>query len=151
MKRATTDIASRALTKTERGYTQIEREAVGMHFGCMRFKLFLQGTHFKHFIDPLPLQRMMQNPKKVVPAHVERIRLKLQGFSSNIEMVKGKHNPADYLSRHPLPYHRCSSEEHGDFADIENHLFTISQMLPEAITVARVKQETVRDLTLESH
>ena len=142
------NIASRALTKTEQGYTQIEREAVAMHFGCMHFKMFLQGSHFKQFIDPVPLKHMMDNPKKLAPARVERIRLKLQGFSSDIELVKGKHNPADYLSRHPLPYKLCTAEEKSDFADIENHIFTISHMLPEAITTSRVIQETGSDPVL---
>ena len=46
------NIASRALNETEMGYDQLEREALAMHFGCMRFKIFLQGIHFTHFINP---------------------------------------------------------------------------------------------------
>ena len=69
-----------------------------MHFGCTRFKLFLQGCHFTHFIDPEPLKHMMEKSKREAPARIERIRLMLQGFDSTIKLVKGKHNPADYLS-----------------------------------------------------
>ena len=94
-----------------------------MHFGCKRFKMFLQGIHFTHFIDPEPLKSMMEKSKKEAPARIEKIRLKLQGFNSSIVLVKGKHNPADYLSRHPLPYSLCSKAERESFRDIQNHLF----------------------------
>jgi hypothetical protein len=87
-----------------------------MHFGCTRFKLFLQGCHFTHFIDPEPLKHMMEKSKREAPARIERIRLMLQGFDSTIKLVKGKHNPADYLSRHPLPYSTCSKAERETFA-----------------------------------
>ena len=143
-------IASRALTATEQNYSQIEREAVGMHFGCVRYKLFLQGTHFKHFIDPAPLFHIMNNPKRIAPARIERIRLKLQGFSSEVVLIKGSHNPADYLSRHPLPFNRCPANERQDFADVENHLFVVAKMLPEAITTDKVRRETQTDPTLST-
>ena len=142
------NIASRALTTTEMQYDQLEREAVAMHFGCTRFKIFLQGCHFTHFIDPEPLKHMMEKTKREAPARVERIRLKLQGFDSTIKIVKGKHNPADYLSRHPLPYSSCSEAEKECFADVRNHIFVVAQMLPEALTVTRVREALSKDPTL---
>ena len=142
------NIASRALTETEQGYDQIEREAVAMHFGCKRFKIFLQGIPFKHFIDPEPLKSMMEKTKKEAPARVEKVRLKLQGFNSSIELVKGKHNPADYLSRHPLPYNLCSKAERESFCDIQNHLFLVANKLPEAITVPRVRDALKSDAVI---
>ena len=141
-------IASRSLTTTEQAYDQLEREAVAMHFGCFRFKIFLEGTHFFHYIDPEPLKAMMDKAKKEAPARIDKVRLKLQGFSREIKLIKGKENPADYLSRHPLPISRCSKEERRDYADIENYLFVVANMLPEAITNARVQEETCKDVTL---
>ena len=142
------NIASRALNNTEKEYDQLEREAMAMHFGCKRFKIFLQGCHFTHFIDPEPLKSMMEKSKKEAPARIEKVRLKLQGFSSTIQLIKGKHNPADYLSRHPLPYKTCSKEERQSFADVQNHLFLVAQMLPEAITITRVREATLKDPVL---
>ena len=142
------NIASRALNETERQYDQLEREAVAMHFGCKRFKIFLQGTSFVHFIDPEPLKSMMEKSKKEAPARIEKVRLKLQGFDSDIQLVKGKHNPADYLSRHPLPYSLCSKAERESFRDIQNHLFLVAQQLPEAITVPRVREEIRNDAVI---
>ena len=139
------NIASRALNKTEMEYDQLEREALAMHFGCMRFKIFLQGIHFTHFIDPEPLKKMMEGTKREAPARIDKTRLKLQSFDSTIELVKGKHNPADYLSRHPLPYGLCSKAEKASYRDIQNHLFYVAQKLPEAITVPRVREEIKKD------
>lgn len=133
------NIASRALTATEMQYDQLEREAVAMHFGCTRFRIFLQGCHFTHFIDPEPLKHMMEKTKREAPARIERIRLKLQGFDSTIQLIKGKHNPADYLSRHPLPYSSCSKAERECYADVRNYIFVVAHMLPEALTVTRVR------------
>ena len=99
-----------------------------MHFGCDHFKMFLQGILFTHFIDPEPLKGMMEKAKKEAPARIEKMRLKLQGFNSTIKLVKGKHNPADYLSRHPLPYKSCSKAEREGFRDIQNHIFVIVHM-----------------------
>ena len=139
------NIASRALNETEQNYHQLEREATAMQFGCNRFKMFLQGIPFTHFIDPEPLKSMMEKSKKDAPARIEKIRLKLQGYNSTIRLVKGKHNPADYLSRHPLPYKSCSKAEREDFLDIQSHIFVIAQMLPEAITVTRVREASKHD------
>ena len=141
-------LASRSLTETEVGYDQLEREAIAMQFAAIRFKQFLAGGKYTHFIDPEPLKAMIEKTKKEAPARVDRVRLKLQGFSFDIQLVKGKHNPADYLSRHPLPHKLCSLEEKRDFADIENHLFVVAHMLPNAITVNRVQQETLNDPVL---
>ena len=142
------NIASRALSTTEMQYDQLEREALAMHFGCSRFKIFLQGCHFIHFIDPEPLKHMMEKSKREAPARIKRIRLKLQNYDATIQLVKGKHNPADYLSRHPLPYSSCSKDERDSFKDIQNHIFVVAQMLPEAVTVTRVREATAKDLVL---
>ena len=87
---------------------------------------------------------MMEKTKREAPARIERIRLKLQGFDSTI-LVKGKHNPADFLSRHPLPYSLCSKAEKECFADVRNHIFVVVQMLPEALTVTRVREALAYD------
>ena len=59
---------------------------------------------------------MMEKGKREAPARIET-RLKLQGFDSTIKLVKGKHNPAEYLSRHPLPYETCSKAERENYRD----------------------------------
>lgn len=137
--------ASRALSTTEQNYSQIEREALGMHFGCNRYRLFLLGSHFTHFIDPETLKPMMVNPRKDAPARIERIRLKLQGYDSEIKLISGKKNPADYLSRHPLALNTCSKAELLEFSDIENHIYYVTANLPSAITIESIRFEVPND------
>ena len=90
----------------------------------------------------------MEKSKREAPARIERIRLKLQNYDSTIQLIKGKHNPADYLSRHPLPYASCSKAEREGYKDIQNHIFVVAQMLPEAITVTRVREALPDDPVL---
>ena len=130
--------ASRALNTTEQKYSQIEREAVAAQFGCHRFRLFLFGKSFKHFIDPASLKPMLENPKKDAPACIERLRLKIQGYENEFKLIDGKCNPADYMSRHPMPYQSCTAEEKANAVDIENHVFYIAQCLPDAITTNKI-------------
>ena len=88
---------------------------------------------------------MIENPRKEAPARIERIRLKVQGFKSTIKIIQGKKNPADYLSRHPLPYNTCFKAEKTQYADVENHIFYMTQLLPEAITPDRIRSEIPND------
>ena len=43
---------------------------------------------------------MFNNPRAQAPFRIERIRLRLQGFSYTVEHIHGASNPSDHLSRH---------------------------------------------------
>ena len=137
--------ASRALNPTEQKYHQLEREALGIQFGCHRFRNFLLGAPFDLYIDPIPLKPMIDNPRREAPARIERIRLKIQGYNKNIILIPGNKHPSDYLSRHPLPFKSCSEEEKRNAADIENHVYYVSKLLPDAITTTRIRNEIPKD------
>ena len=93
--------ASRSLTPPESKYSQIEREAMSIFFGCMKFRTYLLGKPFKVITDHQPLVSMLNKPRSQMPYRVERVRLKLQGFDFTVEHMPGKLNPSDYVSRHP--------------------------------------------------
>lgn len=116
-----------------------------MFFGCHRYKLFLRGAPFTHFIDPETLKPMMENPRKDAPARIERVRLKLQGFDAQIKLISGKKNPADYLSHHLLSLNTCSCAELLEYSDIENHIYYVTSNLPDAITLDCIKTELDKD------
>ena len=46
--------ASKSLTKTEKNYSQIEKEALAVLWGCKRYHLFLYGTTFTLLTDQKP-------------------------------------------------------------------------------------------------
>ena len=48
--------ASKSLNKPETNYSQIEREALAVWWGCKRFHLYLHGTSFVVLTDHKPLR-----------------------------------------------------------------------------------------------
>ena len=99
--------ASRSLTKTERQYAQIEREALALYWGVKKFQLYLEGRQFTLITDRKPLQYIMA-PDKAVPstaaARLQRRCLFLGAFSYQIEYRSTTHHcNCDGISRLPLP------------------------------------------------
>ena len=55
-------------------------------FGCLTFEMYLLGRQLV-FTDHKPLLPLFNNPRKFVPARVERIRLRLQGFDYQVRQI----------------------------------------------------------------
>ncbi len=64
--------ASRALTRVEQRYSQVEREALGVVFGCEKFHLYLNGSPFAVITDTKPLVPLYNNPRSNPPARIDR-------------------------------------------------------------------------------
>ncbi|XP_061135154.1 polyadenylate-binding protein-interacting protein 1 isoform X4 [Syngnathus typhle] len=70
--------ASRSLTETEQRYAQVEKEALGLTWGCERFKDFLIGRHFSLETDHKPLVSLLgQQALTELPPRIQRFRLRL--------------------------------------------------------------------------
>ena len=98
--------ASRSLSKTEKHYAQIEREALALYWGVRKFQLYLEGLPFVLITDHKPLKYIM-DPGKAVPvtaaARLQRWCLFLGVFHYTIEHRSTlKHANCDALSRLPL-------------------------------------------------
>ena len=114
--------ASRSLIDVERRYGQIERESLAIQHGCLRNEIYLLGREFEVITDHKPLVSLYNSPRRPGPFRVERMRLNLQGFSFKVVYQPGKLNPADYISRQPLPLSRCSKRELKESAELEAHV-----------------------------
>ena len=94
--------ASRSLTKTERGYAQIEREALAIIFGVRKFHQYLYGRMFTLQTDQKPLMTIL-GPKTGIPilaaARMQRWTLILSAYQYKIEYRQSSKNAnADAMS-----------------------------------------------------
>ena len=88
---------SRAITPTESRYTQIEREALSVVFGCEHFHIYLAGWEFQIITDYKPLLYVWK--KITPPLRMFRLSLRLLPYKFVMKYQKGENNIADYLSR----------------------------------------------------
>ena len=134
--------SSRSLTPTEQRYSQIERECLAIVYACEHNKLYLFGHNFDVFSDHKPIVNTLNNPNATVPLRIERMTLRLQGFSFNLYHIKGEQNISDYPSRHPSkPVNDTQIEQYVNFV-AEN-------ACPNAISMQDMKNQTKADPVLQ--
>ena len=100
--------ASRTLTKSERNYSQTEKEALAIIFGVRKFHKYLYGRLFHLYTDHKPLVTIL-GPKTAVPtlaaARMQRWAVILQAYNYQVEYRPSKeHGNADALSCLPLQH-----------------------------------------------
>ena len=71
--------ASRTLAPVDRRYSQTEREALAVVWGCERFRLYLYGTTFDIYADHKPL-KIIYSPTSKLSARIERWSLRVQPY-----------------------------------------------------------------------
>ena len=74
---------SRALTKTEEGYSRVDGESLGILSGVKVHKQYLNGTQFEVVVDHEPLVSLY-NKKKELPARVAKHIDKLKCFQFKV-------------------------------------------------------------------
>ena len=91
---------SRALTKTQQNYAQIEKETLAVVFGCKTFHQFVYGRTVEVETDHRPLQSVFNKPLHQAPARLQRFLLQLQKYDLRVTYKPGKYlYVADTLSR----------------------------------------------------
>lgn len=94
---------SRALTSAEQKYSQIEKEALALVYGCTKFHRMIYGRNFTLQTDHKPLLSIFGS-KKGIPTHtanrLQRWALVLMSYNFTIEYVNTKEfGNVDVLSR----------------------------------------------------
>ncbi|XP_039291150.1 uncharacterized protein K02A2.6-like [Nilaparvata lugens] len=138
--------ASRTLTKAEKGYSQLEKEALAIIFGVKHFHQYLYGKHFILKTDHKPLTTIF-GPKNGIPQmtanRLQRWSIFLSGYDYEINYVRSKDNcNADGLSRLPLPSKTIDDE--GEEYTYLNFVKSDVQCL----NFFDVKKETAKDVVL---
>ncbi|KAK3716437.1 hypothetical protein QZH41_016846, partial [Actinostola sp. cb2023] len=139
--------ASKDLSSVERRYSQIEREAWAIAWGCHHFRMYLLGSHFDVITDHKPLVPIFNSPTSQASVRIDNWRLKLQSFDFKVIYSRGDLNPADYISRHLQGGTRCdliakSAEQYVNFV--------VSQAALKALSSQEIIEATTRDATLQT-
>ena len=112
--------ASRALTDTEKRYSQIEKEALAIVWACERFTGYVLGKQIVLETDHKPLVPLLSRKDLAsLPPRILRFRLHLARFQYEIMHVPGKFlYTADTLSRAPIYSVSVGGEEKGMEASV---------------------------------
>lgn len=134
--------ASRTLSKTEINYSQIEKEALGIIFGILKFRDYLYGRKFILVTDHQPLVKIL-GPTTGVPAlaaaRLQRWALLLSAYQYDIVYKPSlQHANADGLSRLPLK---------GD-APKSNPEYRVSWLETMPVSAKDIKREIDKDRVL---
>ena len=99
------EYASRTLTDTEQRYAQIEKEMLSIVFALERFHTYVYAKHDVVVqTDHKPLLAINQKALALAPKRLQRMMLRLQRYSYQLEFVPGAElTLADTLSRAPEP------------------------------------------------
>ena len=112
--------ASKALTKTETRYANIERELLAVVYSCERFHNYLYGYSFVVESDHEPLASIYLKHLSAAPARLRRMLLRLQPYDLSIVYHRGTDMCiADALSR-------LSAEDTEEISDLEVTVHEVS-------------------------
>ena len=101
---------SRALTKTETNYSQIEKELLAVLFSLEHFDHYVYGRKVTVHSDHKPLEIIANKPILTAPKRLQRMLLRMQRYAYNIRFKPGKEMViADTLSR----AYGSSEQQHG--------------------------------------
>ena len=131
--------ASRSLTDVERRYSQTEKEALGLVWGCERFHMYLYGVEFTLLTDHKPLE-VIYSTNSRNSARIERWVLRLQPYRLKVQYVPGKQNIADPLSRLGKGKGVCMNDDAEEFIR-----FVAETSTPAAMSVQEVEEESRLD------
>ncbi|XP_054259997.1 uncharacterized protein K02A2.6-like [Macrosteles quadrilineatus] len=138
--------ASRTLTKSERKYSQIDKEAVGIYWGLKKFFAYCYGRKFVLITDHKPLVSIF-DPAKTLPSMTASRMFNyahfLSGFDYTIEYRNTtEHANADFLSRFPV-----TEVPENVFDDHEQYLMNQVEAMP--VTRIKIEEETRKDENLK--
>lgn len=134
--------ASRSLTKAEKNYSQIDKEATAIFWGLKKFFQYCYGRRITLITDHKPLTKIF-HPNKDLPA-MSAVRLLhyanfLSGFDYDIQYRPTKeHNNADFLSRFPL------SKPNNLLSEDQTTTFQINQLAALPVTQKEIQKEILK-------
>ena len=122
----------RPLTETEKRYSKVEGESLGIMFGILSNRTYLYGTELEVVVDHRPLVTLYNSLNRPAPVRVDRHRSKLLAFRFKVIYEPRHQNPSDYTSRNP---HKAKGEamdgELGKEGKEEDAEFAVNRILDD--------------------
>ena len=137
--------SSRALTTSERNYSQIEKELLAEVFGVERNHQYVYGQKVVLWSDDKPWETIFKKPLATASKHLQRLLLRLQKYNVEIRYKPGPEMYlADTLSRaHLLTTAHSPAEE-------ETERIPAVDFLPiSEPQLAEIQHETAADSVLQ--
>ena len=140
--------ASKTLTATQRRYSQIDREGLGVIFGVTKFHKYLYGRKFILQLDNKPLSAIFSPKKPIAVMAAQRLTrwsLKLRAYDFETRFrPTAEHANVDALSRLP-----AGTDDQFDWEEAKEeeemvHLIE-RQTFESPISVSAVARETSKD------
>ncbi len=140
--------ASRALTPAETRYAQIEKETLGIVFGCERFHEYVYGRPTVVETDHKPLIAIAKKKLCDLTPRIQRLMMKLLRYDVTFEYLPGKYLVvADTLSR-AVPTRPVVSDTEDEVA---RHVHMVVENLPVSETKwAEFAEATKQDEQLQT-
>ena len=138
--------ASRALTETEKRYSQIEKEMLCVVFGLTRFHTYTYGRNVTVHNDHKPLAAVLKRPVGENPIRLQRMLCRIMGYDLDFKYIKGKDLLiADALSTaHTINHTHSQSEEEIETIGLVIQDQSVTRHLNE------IAKETAKDKVLQS-
>ena len=134
---------SRAMTETEKRYSQTEKDALAVRWAKNRFRMYLLGApKFKIITGHKPILSMFNKASTKLPPRIERWVMDMQDvdFELVYEPGKDEQDPLDFLSRHPLAVSGTDNTE-----KIVKNIISAEH----AVVLDHIREETRRDRELQ--
>ena len=137
--------ASRALSKTERRYSQIEKETLAVVYASERFNQFVYRRRFLVESDHKPLQSIFKHNINKAPPRTQCLLLHLQKYDIDLIFSLGNSIPvSDALSRAYLP----NTEEGDKSLEYQVHLL-VSNLPVSEPKLRGIQNATENDQVLQ--
>ena len=151
--------ASRALTKTEQNYQNLEQEALGTIWGMEKFHYFLYGKEFpletdqkplvsihkKHMVDISPrVQRFIVKSFPYLPFHVVYKKGKTRRKRHFSCRCTQSSNPSGSRGQHPVTYHSSQPDHcaHPNECSSSGYLFQEVRPIEEEYSAGQSTHKT---------
>lgn len=136
------------MTDAEQRYSQIEKETMGITFGCEKFHHFVYGRKITIETDHRPLLAIASKGIGDMPPRLQRFFLRLLMYDYTLQFVPGKLLLlADMLSRSsPV----TTKDTAGSTEDVEVHAVSVVSDLVSKKTLDRLAEATAKDADLQS-